>query len=403
MKYVNISVIEAGVALRFSYTPSSLRHWRGNSKRSRFHSLHHTQFRTNYSLFMPFYDYMYNTMDKSSDELYEKSLKVTDETPDLVHLTHMTTLQSTYHLRIGIASIASKPSDNPIWYSWMIWPVACLSMVLAWVYGLSAFVIERLQMKKFKMQTWAIPRYNFQYGMTWERESTNNLIEKAILDADERGVKVLSLGLLNQAKTLNRSGELFIQKYPKLRVRLVDGSGLATAVVLQSIPFGTKKVFLSRITSKVAQGTAIGLCEIGIQVIMNQKKEHDMLQSRLPEGRTIYLKFSNKDIPQIWIGDNIDDKQQQRAPKGTTFIPTSQFPLKKIRKDCTYLSTPAMKIPETMKNVHTCENWLPRRVTSAWRVAGILHALEGWDMHECGDDKTWSAAIKHGFAPLTKY
>jgi hypothetical protein len=34
--------------------------------------------------------------------------------------------------------------------------------------------------------------------MTWERESINSLIEKAILDADETGVKVLSLGLLNQ-------------------------------------------------------------------------------------------------------------------------------------------------------------------------------------------------------------
>ncbi|KAG2567357.1 very-long-chain aldehyde decarbonylase GL1-7-like [Panicum virgatum] len=372
-----------------------------------FHSLHHTQFRTNYSLFMPFYDYMYNTMDKSSDVLYEQSLKVTDETPDLVHLTHMTTLQSTYHLRIGIASIASKPSDNPVWYSWMIWPVAWLPMVLTWVYGSSAFAIERLQMKKFKMQTWTIPRYNFQYGMNWERESINSLIERAILDADERGVKVLSLGLLNQAKTLNRSGELFIQKYPKLRVRLVDGSGLATAVVLKSIPLGTKKVFLSGSTSKVAHATATALCEKGVQVIMNQKKEYDMLKSRLPERRTVYLKFSNKDIPQIWIGDHIDYKQQQRAPKGTTFVPTSQFPLKKIRKDCSYLSTPAMKIPEMMENVHTCENWLPRRVMSAWRIAGILHALEGWDMHECGDDmmgieKTWSAAIKNGFAPLTK-
>lgn len=111
---------------------------------------------------MPFYDYMYNTMDKSSDELYERSLKVKEETPDVVHLTHMTTLQSTYHIRIGIASIASKPSDNSAWYSWIIWPVAWLSMVLTWVYGSSAFVIERLQMKKFKMQTWAIPRYNFQ-------------------------------------------------------------------------------------------------------------------------------------------------------------------------------------------------------------------------------------------------
>ncbi|KAK3144285.1 hypothetical protein QOZ80_4AG0311000 [Eleusine coracana subsp. coracana] len=372
-----------------------------------FHSLHHTQFRTNYSLFMPFYDYMYNTMDKSSDELYERSLKVKEETPDVVHLTHMTTLQSTYHLRIGIASIASKPSDNSVWYSWIIWPVAWLSMVLAWVYGSSAFVIERLQMKKFKMQTWAIPRYNFQYGLNWERESINSLIEKAILDADEKGVKVLSLGLLNQAKQLNRNGELFTQKYPKLRVRLVDGSGLATAVVLKSIPSGTKEVLLSGSISKVACATAIALCEKGVQVIMNQKNEYDMLKSRLPDSTTVYLKFSNSDIPQVWIGDNIDNKQQQKAPKGTTFITTSQFPIKKIRKDCTYLSTPAMKIPQTLQNVHACENWLPRRVMSAWRIAGILHALEGWDMHECGDDmmdieKTWSAAMKYGFVPLTK-
>ncbi|TVU15286.1 hypothetical protein EJB05_38798 [Eragrostis curvula] len=408
-----------------------------------FHSLHHTQFRTNYSLFMPFYDYIYNTMDKSSDELYETSLKVKEETPDFVHLTHMTTLQSTYHLRIGIASIASKPSDNPVWYAWMIWPIAWLSMVLAWVYGSSAFVIERLQMKKFKMQTWAIPRYNFQYGLSWERESINSLIEKAILDADESGAKVLSLGLLNQArqidnqiclalqicrfckyllgknknalehliklhaKQLNRSGELFIQKYPKLRVRLVDGSGLATAVVLKSIPLSTKQVLLSGSTSKVACATAIALCEKGIQVIMSQKKDYDILKSRLPESRAVYLKLSNSNIPQVWLGDNIDDEEQKKAPKGTTFIPTSQFPIKKIRKDCTYLSTPAMKIPETMQNVHACENWLPRRVMSAWRIAGILHALEGWEMHECGDDmmdieKTWSAAIKYGFVPLMK-
>ena len=38
-----------------------------------------------------------------------------------------------------------------------------------------------------------------QYGLNWERESINDLLEKAILDADARGVKVLSLGLLNQA------------------------------------------------------------------------------------------------------------------------------------------------------------------------------------------------------------
>ena len=128
----------------------------------RFHSLHHTQFRTNYSLFMPFYDYIYNTMDKSSDQLYQSSLRGTEETPDLVHLTHMTDLQSAYHLRIGFASIASKPSNRSMWYMWTLWPLAWLSMVFAWVYGSSAFVVEWIKLKKLTMQTWAIPRYNFQ-------------------------------------------------------------------------------------------------------------------------------------------------------------------------------------------------------------------------------------------------
>jgi aldehyde decarbonylase len=32
-----------------------------------------------------------------------------------------------------------------------------------------------------------------------QNESINNLIEEAILEAEERGAKVLSLGLLNQA------------------------------------------------------------------------------------------------------------------------------------------------------------------------------------------------------------
>ena len=64
-----------------------------------------------------------------------------------------------------------------------------------------------------------------------------------------------------------------------------------------------------------------------------------------------------------------------------------------------------MAAPESLENVDSCENWLPRRVMSAWRVAGIVHALEGWDEHECGYtmsdiDKVWQASIQHGFKPL---
>ena len=127
----------------------------------RFHSLHHTQFRTNYSLFMPFYDYIYGTMDKSSDHLYESCLKGRqEEAPDVVHLTHLTTLQSIYHLRLGFTSLSSKPYESK-WYMWVMAPLSWAWMMLTSVYG-STFTVERNMLKKLNIETWAIPRFNFQ-------------------------------------------------------------------------------------------------------------------------------------------------------------------------------------------------------------------------------------------------
>ena len=51
------------------------------------------------------------------------------------------------------------------------------------------------------------------------------------------------------------------------------------------------------------------------------------------------------------------------------------------------------------------QNWFPRRVMNAWHIAGIVHALEGWNEHECGNtmsniEKVWQASLQHGFQPL---
>lgn len=40
---------------------------------------------------------------------------------------------------------------------------------------------------------------NFQYRLKWQKESVNNMIEEAVLEAEEKGASVLSLGLMNQA------------------------------------------------------------------------------------------------------------------------------------------------------------------------------------------------------------
>ncbi|KAG6680067.1 hypothetical protein I3842_13G021400 [Carya illinoinensis] len=373
-----------------------------------FHSLHHTQFRTNYSLFMPFYDYLYGTMDKSSDTLYETSLKREAESPEVVHLMHLTTPESIYHLRLGFASFASRPFTSK-WYLWLIWPVTWWSMMLTWLYG-RTFVVERHRFDKLRLQTWVIPKYSLQYFLEWQKESINNLIEEAILEAEERGAKVLSLGLLNQGEELNRYGEVYIKKHPQLNVKVVDGSSLAVAVVLNSIPKGTTEVVLRGKLTKVAYTLAFTLCQKGIRVVTLREDEYLKLKKSFNtkfESNLVFSKsYADRDHQMTWlVGDGLEEEEQLKASNGTLFIPFSQFPPKNLRKDCSYHSTPAMVTPRSLENLHSCENWLPRRVMSAWRVAAIVHALEGWNEHECGNkvcsiEKVWEASLRHGFQPL---
>ncbi|XP_051147371.1 very-long-chain aldehyde decarbonylase CER1-like isoform X3 [Andrographis paniculata] len=370
-----------------------------------FHSLHHTQFRTNYSLFMPFYDYVYGTMDQSSDLLYEKSLVRKEESPDVVHLTHLTTPNSIYYLRLGFAYLAAEPHKSK-WYLWLMWPVTLWSMAITLIYG-RTFIIERNLFKRLKMQTWAVPKYTIQYYAQRQRESINKMIEDAILEAEEKEVKVISLGLLNQDEGLNGNGELFLTKHPELKVKLVDGSSLTVAIVRNSIPEGTTQVLLRGHLNKVAYSIAQALCQDGVEVISLREDEYKKLKSSFSGNVADKLGLSQNNLPVVWlVGDGLSDDDQLKASKGTIFIPFSQFPPKKARKDCVYNNTPSMLAPKHFENVDSCENWLPRRVMSAQRIAGILHAVEDWSEHECGNtmlnvNKIWQASLEHGFRPLT--
>ena len=127
---------------------------------NRFHSLHHSQFRTNYLLFMPFYDYIYGTMDKSTDTLYETSLNKEEEVAHVVHLTHLTTLDSIYHLSLGLSSLASSPHTLK-WYMWIMWPITLLFTMLTLIYG-RTFVVERNRFNMLSLQTWVITKYSDQ-------------------------------------------------------------------------------------------------------------------------------------------------------------------------------------------------------------------------------------------------
>ncbi|KAH7576143.1 hypothetical protein JRO89_XS01G0003100 [Xanthoceras sorbifolium] len=337
-----------------------------------FHSLHHTQFRTNYSLFMPFYDYIYDTMDESTDRIHKNSLKRGEDSPDVVHLTHLTTFESIYYLRLGFSSLASNPYDdnsNFRWYMWVMRPFTIWSAVLTWIYG-RTFVSDSHTFEKLRMQSWVVPIYSIQ------------------------------------GEELNRNGEMYVKRNPKLKVKVVDGSSLTVAVVLNSIPPGTTQVVLRGKLSKVARAIAFGLCQRGIQVAMLHEEEYNKLKIMSTKCGTNLVLTKTYHHQRIWlVGEGLTDEEQNKASKGTIFIPCSQFPPMKIRKDCFYHTTPAMITPPSLHNLHSCENWLPRRVMSAWRVAGIVHGMEEWNVNECGEsifniDQVWEATLHRGFRPL---
>lgn len=110
---------------------------------------------------MPLYDYIYNTADKCSDTLYEASLKRSEDSPDVVHLMHLTTPESIYYLQFGFASLASKPYTYK-WYVWIMWPITLFwSVIMSWIHG-QAFISERNAFNGLKSQSWVVPKYAIQ-------------------------------------------------------------------------------------------------------------------------------------------------------------------------------------------------------------------------------------------------
>ena len=97
-------------------------------------------------------------MDKTTETIYETSLTSEEESADVVHLTHLTTPESIYHLRLGFASLASRP-HTPKWYHFLMWPFTLWSVLLTWLYG-RTFISERNTFKGLNLQSWIIPRFN---------------------------------------------------------------------------------------------------------------------------------------------------------------------------------------------------------------------------------------------------
>lgn len=84
------------------------------------------------------------------------SLKKLEDSPDVVHLTHLTTPDSIYHQRLGFLSVASKPHMSK-WYLLIMWP----SHVAPWQWLPYAAVHSFQRGISFKISNYSHGHYQY--------------------------------------------------------------------------------------------------------------------------------------------------------------------------------------------------------------------------------------------------
>ena len=377
-----------------------------------YHSLHHSKVHVNFCLFMPIYDYAYGTNDPSSDELYRKAINgeaAPNKAPDVVFVAHGTELLSLFHLPFALRSFSSKPFKS-VWWLQPFLPLCIPFVALLRIFG-KPFTADRHRLLHLNTATWVTPAWGFQFFIKSEFNHINRQIERAILQADATGTKVIGLGALNKNEALNGGGQLFVDKHPNLRVRVVHGNTLTAAAILKKIPADVKEIFLTGSTSKLGRAIALYLSARGVRVVMytTAKDRFEKIKAEArEEHRELLVQATTLEegsgIKDWVVGKFCSARDQAKAPKHATFHQFVVPPLEESRRDCVYTDLPAFKLPKEAKDFRSCEMTMERGHVHACHAGALVHALEGWTYNEVGAidhtkiDVTWDAAVKHGFA-----
>ncbi|KAH8957646.1 hypothetical protein BDL97_07G103400 [Sphagnum fallax] len=380
-----------------------------------YHSLHHTELHYNFCLFMPLYDYLGGTVHPNTLPFFASLRKGKAEeelVPDFIFLAHCIDVLTSLHVSFCIRTLAAYPF-TPHWFLWLLWLPTLICLFPFWMWA-QTFVAYQYILDNLNCVTCVIPRHGFQYFLPFYKDNINKHIEKAILNADAKGVKVVSLAALNKNEELNGGGALFVEKHKDLRVRVVHGNTLTAAVIIKQLPVDVKEVFMTGATSKLGRAIALYLCQRGVRVLMftKSKERFDKIAKEAPQDMRHNLiqvtKFQAGQNCKTWLfGKWTFNADQRWAPPGTNFHQFVVPAVNAIRKDCTYAPVAGMMLPKQVIGVHTCEVIMPRKAVHACHAGGLVHALEGWKHHEVGAvdvdriDVVWEAAMKHGFSSVT--
>jgi len=280
--------------------------------------------------------------------------------------------------------------------------------------------------------TWIVRNLGFQYLMPVFKKLLQDRIEKAVLDAQDQGIRVVGLGNFNKAEWINHGGsDIVANLKDKLnRTYISHGDTLSAAAIYHTVMqlkeqgYWSSNVYITGATSKIGRAVVLNLAKQHIRVVMltQCKERYDEIADEAGENRE-YLIYSS-DLADgkscdLWLTGKMLPKGKQllnAIPKGATIlnfsVPDPLTPkLLQSRPDLLHLDTGLLAFdPDVLNPKFT---WLlPKGLIYACLAGAVVHSVLKIEAHEVGPvviedmEKYWNAALALGFkipAPCSFY
>lgn len=216
------------------------------------------------------------------------------------------------------------------WWAIPLWPLHYLVGLFVCNYRRrlfgdsgSFFCCDSVQYRDHKMQTWTAAHFG-RHFVTHPRQVQRN-IEAAARHAETNGIKVLCLGALNKAESINGGGAGVARLLGRTRrLSLIHGNHLTAAAVVETTYkyLGKKaKVFLTGASSKVGWAVAQTLrSRYGYEILCHstdreRRKHFEQNGFRAADSLFDGIEYSN-----VWIVGKYDRIVAELIPQNATAI-----------------------------------------------------------------------------------
>jgi len=414
-----------------------------------YHSIHHTRFKKNYSLFMVWPDIVFGTVDLTrTREVFREATDTTmaaigptlayDEPcsqHDFMLIVHPSTLLSYSHSDtlypwFKIAGGRYEPKLFQylfyplffvcyIWFSFFSDRGWHIEECFDWIVGKNADGTPR----KMRGTTAILSNIGLDYFIPWKAQLINRRINSAILYAQQHNTRVAGLGALNKAEWLNHGGvDLVKMLGDRLeKTAVVHGDTLTAACCIQFVMqlrtrnFWQKSVFMIGATSKIGRAIALALAKRQIRVLMFTTSAERYREIRDEAGDFgQYLvqasQLSEGAESDLWITGKFEPKGMtllRAIPRGATVVnfavpdPLTEEQIRS-RPDLLHLDGGFLAYdPANVNNKFTI--LLPPGIIYACMAGTVVHAAIGLKEHEVGAvemdavDSIWESALECGF------